>query len=228
MVTEIESGTVSFAGKSGKISGFLCKPALSGTKNAIIIVHEWWGLTDFVKNVAKSFARQGYVSLAVDLYDGKTTMDASQASELMNSLDQEKSIGYLSAALGYLKKLGVKKIGVMGFSMGGKLSMIFASTEKLDAAVDFYGVHIPAQVPFVKNLSCPVLCIFGGKDKSATNDDINVLRRELVKNSKKNVIEIYPNAGHAFIDNTQPQNYNKDASIDAWQKVFDFLNDNLK
>ena len=225
---EIESGVVSFQGKKGKVSGFLAKPTLAGTKNAIIVVQEWWGINDFVKNVTKNFAKQGYVALAVDLYDGKVTKNGQEASAMMYSLSIEKAMHHLSAGYNYLKNLGVKKIGTVGFCMGGRIALIFAATEKLDAAVDFYGAQIELQFSYVKNLSCPIFCIFGGKDPSISEDEINELRREFIRNNKEYKIETYPNATHAFFNDTRPEVYNKEAANDVWPKVVEFFNKNLK
>ncbi len=227
-MANIESGTINFQGKTGKISGFLAKPMVAGTKTAILVVQEWWGVSQFVKEITRSLANDGHVALAVDLYDGKIAANPEQAMEYKNSLRDEKAMNYLTAGLNYLKNLGVKKIGVIGFCMGGRLALIFSTAQKVDALVDFYGAPIPEQLPLVKDISSPIMAIFGGKDKSIPEEDVNNFRRELVKNDKPNKLEIYPNVGHAFFNHTRPEVYNKDASLDVWPKVLNFFKENLK
>src|SRR6185369_11658106 len=160
--------TVSYPSSPGKASGYLALPPGAGKHPAIILVHEWWGLNDWVKQQADRFAREGYVALAVDLYRGKATSDPNEAHELMRGMPEDRANADLVAAFDYLTKrkdVDAKHIGSIGWCMGGGYSLSLATHEpKLAACVVNYG-RLVTDPKTIAKIHAPILGNFGGKDR---------------------------------------------------------------
>jgi carboxymethylenebutenolidase len=205
-----------------EVRGFEARPQGAGKVPALILVQEWWGLNDHIKDVAQRYAREGFMTVAPDLYDGVVTRDAQEASRLMAALDQKKALGYLKTVVSYLRSSSeVIAVGVTGFCMGGSYALLLPCHEKLDAAVPFYG-DVPDESVIAK-LSCPLLFIGGGKDDWITVEKMKRLEAALRKFNKEGEVRIYPDAGHAFFNDTRPQVYRPDDAKDAWGRAVDFL-----
>jgi carboxymethylenebutenolidase len=214
---------------NGGVSGYLIEPETPGPHPGLIIIHEWWGLNDHIKDIAGRFAAEGFVALAPDLYDGVVTKDAGKAGDLMQSLDQSKALAKLNGAVDYLTTLpGVEhdKIGVTGFCMGGTYALLLpCHNRKIKAAAPFYGDVPPDEV--LKELSAPVLFIGADQDQWITLDKIKRLSDGLARFGKKGQVKVYNGVGHAFFNDTRPEAHNKAAASDAWRRVVDFLRANL-
>lgn len=229
---EIISSMVEFpdisAGK--KAMGFLARPKEGGTYPAVIVIHEIWGLVDHIKDVAMRLAREGYVALAVDLFEGKTVSKLEEGRKFRERFTEDKIIGDLTRAFEYLGNLpyvNPKDIGSIGFCMGGGLSLLFACRNKgLAAAVVFYGRN-PSPIDQVKTIQCPVLGNYAGADMAITESDINLLKQTLTKYKKTFDIKTYPEAPHAFFNNTR-ESYRPEAAKDAWRRTSQFFNKYLK
>ena len=159
---------VAFAGATEKVTGFLAFPRDARRHRAIIVIHEWWGLNEWVKEQAEKLAANGYVALAVDLYQGKVTADPSEARKLKRGLRQDRAIGDLKAAFDYLADrpdVDPKHIGSLGWSMGGGLAVQLAIHEpRLAACVVNYGA-LPTNIADIRKIDVPVLGIFGALDR---------------------------------------------------------------
>jgi len=229
---EITSGMVEFSDSSAgkKSAGFLARPKKDGTYPAVIVIHEIWGLVDHMKDVSARFAREGYVSLAVDLFEGKTVTKLEEGRKFREQFTEEKIIGDLSRAFGYLKNLSCvnpKGIGSIGFCMGGGLSLLFACHNKeLAAAVVFYGRN-PSPIDRVKTIQCPILGNYAGADMAITESDIALLKQTLTRYKKTFDIKTYPEAPHAFFNDTR-ESYRGEAAKDAWTRTLQFFNSYLK
>src|SRR5580765_1152270 len=168
---------VEFSSNGGIGSGYLSKPE-SGKGPGVIVIQEWWGLVDHIKDLADRFAREGFVALAPDLYQGKTAKSPDEAGKLMMALNIAETEKELAAAVEFLSCQGWvqgRRVGIVGFCMGGQLALYAASKNpRIGAAVDFYGIH-PAVKPDLKAIRCPVLGFFGGKDPSVTPDEASKL-----------------------------------------------------
>ena len=214
---------------NGGVNGYLVEPESPGPHPALIIVHEWWGLNDHIKDIAGRFAGEGFVALAPDLYDGVVTKDPAKAGQLMQSLDQNKALAKLNVAVDYLGALPSvehDRIGVTGFCMGGTFALLLpCHNRKIRAAAPFYG-DVP-QDDVLKQLSAPVLFIGADQDQWITTDKIKRLSDGLTRFGKKGQVKVYNGVGHAFFNDTRPEAYNKAAASDAWQRVIDFLKANL-
>jgi carboxymethylenebutenolidase len=227
----ILSSTVEFPSghTSRKTRGFLAKPIEPGRYPAVIIIHEIWGLVDHIKDLSSRLAQEGYVALAVDLFDGKTVSKLEEGLGLREKFSEEKILEDLNGGYDFLKTqdhVNPKLIGSIGFCMGGGLSLLLACYNKeLAAAVVFYGRN-PSPLDLVKKIQCPVLGNYAGEDMIMTESDVNLLRQALTKYGKIFDIKIYPGAPHAFFNDTR-DSYRPEAAKDAWDRTLKFFNKHL-
>jgi carboxymethylenebutenolidase len=219
--------------KSGDetVAGVLYTPAGKGPFPALIVIHEWWGLNDWVKEQASKFADQGYVALAVDLYRGKIADTPDLAHELMRGVPEDRAARDLRAAFDYLAaqpRVKKDRIGSIGWCMGGGYSLNVALTEPtLAATVINYG-HLATDNAELKKINAPILGSFGGQDRGIPPDDVKKFQQALTQLGKKADIKIYPDAGHAFENPNNKQGYRADDAADAWKRTLDFLAGTLK
>lgn len=216
---------VEFSNNGDTTRGYLAIPE-KGNGPGVVVIQEWWGLVDHIKDVCDRFAAEGYVALAPDLYHGKTTKSPDEAGKLMMALNIDQAEKDLSGAVNYLlnhEATTSKKVGVVGFCMGGALSL-YAATKNPDigACIVFYGGH-PNVKPDLPNLQAPVLGIYGEKDGFVTPQLVGELEKKLKELGKSAEIHIYPNADHAFFNDERPEVYDEKAARDAWQRTTQFL-----
>lgn len=233
MAEPIREITVQY--QSGKVpmKAFVAAPQTKEKRPAILIVQEWWGLTEHIKDIARRYAAEGYVAIAPDLYSRlghALTTDASEAGRLMNTLKQEDGINDLNATVAYLKtvpEVDATKIGVTGFCMGGSYALMLPCVNtEIKAAVPFYG-QVPNPDTALQKLACPVLYIYGEDDGWITKADVQRLAAALKKYNKPGEIKTYPGAPHAFFRDTDPSVYRKDAAKDAWARAKAFFRQHL-
>jgi carboxymethylenebutenolidase len=213
------------------VHGLLYTPSGKAPFPAIIVIHEWWGLNDWVKEQASKLSDQGYVVLAIDLYRGKVASTPDEAHELMRGVPEDRSQRDLNAAFNYLRSLSnVRKdrIGSIGWCMGGGYSLDVALQQpELAADVINYG-HLATDSAQLKKINAPILGLFGAQDRGITPDDVNKFKAQLDQLGKKNEITIYPDAGHAFENPNNKDGYRPKDAEDAWSKTLNFLAANLK
>jgi carboxymethylenebutenolidase len=194
------------------------------------VIQEWWGLVDHIKDVCDRFAAEGFVALAPDLYHGKTTKSPDEAGRLMMAMRIDEAERDLSAAVEYLSTLDSttsEKVGVVGFCMGGALSLYTATkNSNVGACVVFYGGH-PKVKPDLPNLHAPVLGLYAEKDRSVTPALVRELERQIRELGKQIDVKIYPGADHGFFNDTRPEVYNAEAAADAWGRTVEFLRKHL-
>lgn len=215
-----------------KVEGYLAVPENSqGAIPGIIVIHEWWGLNDNIRAMARRFAGEGYAALAVDLYNGKVADSPDSAYSYMKmSMDHaDANVDNLKQAYQYLSNdVKATKIGVIGWCFGGGWSLrtALAMPDKIDATVIYYGqlVTNPDQL---KTLQMPISAFFGGQDKSIPEATIHKFESTLDSLGKSIQVKIYPDANHAFA-NPSGTRYNPKAAKDSWQKTMAFFNKNLK
>lgn len=229
---ETSSFVVEFSGGNAlkKTAGFLARPRDAGRHPAVIVIHEIWGLVNHIKDVSKRLASAGYVALAIDLFGGKIISKLEEGHKLREELTEERIFGDLEGGFDYLQSLEYvhpKRIGSIGFCMGGGLSLLFACHNKaLAAAVVFYGRN-PSPIDLVRNINCPILGNYAGADMAITESDIDLLRQTLTKYEKVFDIKVYPRAPHAFFNDTR-ESYRPEAAKDAWERTLDFYGKYLK
>jgi carboxymethylenebutenolidase len=219
--------------KSGdeNVSGMLYQPSGKGPFPAIVVIHEWWGLNDWVKEQASKLADQGYVTLAIDLYRGKVATTAEEAHELMRGVPNDRSTKDLLAAASYLraqKNVNPKKVGSIGWCMGGGYSLDLAINDpQLAAAVINYG-HLASEPDTLKKINAPILGLFGGQDRGIPVEDVQKFAAELKKVGKTVDVTVYPDAGHAFENPNNKQGYRADDAANAWDRTVKFFAQYLK
>ncbi len=223
---EITSKVVEFPSVAPRrvTNGFLAIPKGTGKFPGVLVIQEIWGLVENLKDITRKFAREGYVALAVDLYDGKTVAKLEDGRSIREKISEDMMLKDINAGFEYMKSLpNVKsnRIGSVGYCMGGGLSLKLACENKeLAAAVVFYGRN-PSPIDLVKNIKCPLMGNYAGEDKGITEADVNLLRDILKKYGKTYDIKIYPGAPHGFFNDTR-ESYRPEAAKDAWQRVLNF------
>jgi carboxymethylenebutenolidase len=226
-----EGKSVSYKSGADTVSGMLYTPAGKEPFPALIVIHEYWGLNDWVKDQASKLADQGYVALAIDLYRGKVADNPDLAHELMRGVPQDRANRDLQSAYDFLSSQpNVKKdrIGSIGWCMGGGYSLDVALLEpQLAAAVINYG-HLITAPSELKKINAPILGNFGGKDQGITPDDVKKFQQAMEQLGKKVDIKIYPDAGHAFENPNNKTGYRPEDAADAWKRTVEFLAATLK
>jgi carboxymethylenebutenolidase len=223
--------TVSYKSGDETVQGVLYRPQGKGPFPAIIVIHEWWGLNDWVKEQAAKLADQGYEALAIDLYRGKVATSPDQAHEIMRGVPEDRARRDLKAAFEFLaSQSDVKKdrIAAIGWCMGGGYSLDVALEEPtLAADVINYG-HLATDPDAIAKIHAPILGLFGGLDRGITPDDVHKFEAAMKKEDKKIEIKIYDDAGHAFENPNNKDGYRAADAADAWNRTVTFLADNLK
>jgi len=223
--------TVSYKSGDETVQGLLYTPAGAGPFPALVVIHEWWGLNDWVKEQASKLADEGYVALAVDLYRGKVASSPDVAHELSRGLPEDRAKRDLHAAVEFLKaQPNVKKgrIGSIGWCMGGGYSLDVALQEPdLAAAVINYG-HLATDADALKKINAPILGTFGAQDRGIPPEDVRKFEQALKQLGKKVDIKIYDDAGHAFENPNNKDGYRAADAADAWKRTVAFLDATLK
>jgi len=222
---------VSYPSGSETVSGYLAVPDGAGRKPALVVIHEWWGLNDWVKAKADGFAKQGYVALAVDLYRGKVATDADMAHQLMRGLPDDRALRDMKAAAAYLRSrpdVEVAKLASIGWCMGGGLSLDLAVAEPtLSGAVIYYG-HLMTEPATIAALKVPLVGNFGGQDQGIPPASVKEFEDLAKKDGKSVDFKIYPDAGHGFASSRDPKVYRPQDAKDADARADAFLAKVLK
>ncbi len=225
--TEIVVGRTEFTGEGVTVGAYEARPAGDGPAPALILIHEWWGVTPHIEDVAQRYAREGFRVVAPDLYGGVTTRDPEEASRLMAGLSVEQGLAALKVVVdGLRSRPEVTAVGVTGFCMGGTFALRLACAAKVEAAAPFYG-DVPEETGFIAGLGCPLLFIGGEKDEWITTAKMARLEAALRDHGRVGEVRVYPDAPHAFFNDTRPEVYRAADAADAWRTVVDFLKKNL-
>jgi len=216
---------VNFSSNGGTGSGYLAIPD-KGTGPGVLVIQEWWGLVDHIKDVCDRFANEGYVALAPDLYHGKTTRSPDEAGKLMMAMQIDEAERDLRGAIKFLinhEASTADKVGTVGFCMGGALSLYAATKNpRVGACVVFYGGH-PNVKPDLANLQAPMLGIYAERDGSVTPESVRELERQLKALGKSVEVNIYPGVDHAFFNDQRADVYNAKTAADAWRRTIEFF-----
>ena len=233
MVASIRETTVQYQSGNVGMKAFVAAPQTKDKRPAILIVQEWWGLTEHIKDIARRYAAEGYVAIVPDLYSRlghALPTDAGEAGKLMNTLKQEDGLTDLNATVAYLKsvpEVDAAKIGITGFCMGGSYALMLPCVSpEIKAAVPFYG-QVPNPDTPIQKLACPVLYLYGEDDGWITKVDVQRLVAALKKYNKTGEIKTYHGAPHAFFRDTDPTVYRPEAAQDAWARTKAFFKQHL-
>jgi len=218
---------VDFPSNGAMTKGYLATPA-SGKGPGVLVIQEWWGLVQHIKNVCDRLAAEGFSALAPDMYHGQTASEPDGAGKLFMALNigqAEKDLR--GAATNLVQHSSTAKLGAVGFCMGGQLAL-FAGTlnPSVGAVVNFYGIH-PNVKPDYSKLSGPVLGLFAEKDGFVTPQVAKDTDAAIKKAGKPSEINVYPNVDHGFFNDERPDVYNQAAADDAWRRTLAHFRQNL-
>ncbi|TAK14918.1 MAG: dienelactone hydrolase family protein [Anaerolineae bacterium] len=226
---ETTSQMIEFSCDGERVPGFLAHPVAAGKYPGVIVIQEWWGLVAHIKDVAERLAGEGFVTLAPDLYHGQAAGEPDEARKLAMALDRERAVKECSAAgahLAFFENVLPKKVGVVGWCMGGGLSLSTAAHNGvIGAAVCFYGR--PLERDDALRLRVPVLGLYGEEDKGIPLGLIQDFERHLIETKVTHQIVVYPSAPHAFFNDTRPEAYRAEAAEDAWRRTIDWFRQHL-
>jgi carboxymethylenebutenolidase len=220
---------ISYQANGHTTPAYLARPRQAGP--ALVVIQEWWGLVPHIEHIADRFAAEGFVALAPDLYHGEKAASPDQAAKLMMALRIDEAAVDLAGAIDYLAPpAGVtgKKVGIIGFCMGGALSLFAACRNpEVGACAVFYGGH-PSVKPDLAALRAPVLGIYAGKDSFVTPGAVKELDQQLTVLGKRHEFHVYPDADHAFFNDERSDVHDAGAAADAWSKTIAFFRRELQ
>lgn len=232
MANQLVSHDVNFPGKACQLKAFVARHSGGGARPAVIVVQEWWGLDDHIRDVTRRLAQEGYFAVAPDLYSRqghKVTKDPNIAGELMSKLDKAEGIDDLLSTVAWIKEqkeADGAHIGVIGFCMGGSYAMLLPCVSKdIKAAAPFYG-EVPSDER-LRDLNCPVFYAYGENDGWITRADVDRLAAALKKFNKPGEVKTYKGCSHGFFNDTRKDVYAPNEARDAWQKSLALFKQNL-
>lgn len=225
-MSQSSNSIVSFDGNSG----YLALPGGDGPWPGVVVIQEWWGLDDHIKSIADRFAAAGFAAIAPDLYNGQVTTEPDEARKLRMALVWDDALAVIQSAVHYLvglDQVSPKKVGMVGFCMGGGLTWhAAAKLTHVGAAVPFYGGGPEMVDEEVARIGGPVLAIFGELDQGVSPEVARKRAAQMDRAGIKHETVVYPGAQHAFFNDTRAA-YNPEAAADAWQRTVDLFRKTL-
>ena len=209
----------------GATTAYVAKPDTDSAA-AVVLIQEWWGINDHIRDIAGRYAEAGYLCIAPDLFRGKLAKDTAEAASLMQGLAIEDGIETIREAISEAKlRYKTQKIGITGFCMGGTFALRAAcEIDELAAAAPFYGDIPPDDV--LSKLKVPTLFIAGKRDAWINPEKVNGLIEAARKFDLPIEVVSY-DADHAFFNDTRPEVYDADAAADAWRRVLELFRKHL-
>lgn len=215
----------------GTVSGHLAIPQGSGPRPAVIVIQEWWGLDEQTKSIADRFAKEGYLAFAPDLYHGELAQlgDGDTAMKLVQKYGPNAYLDLQSLFDALKSRPDCNgKIGSVGFCFGGRMSLTLSTSRPLNAVCTFYGGGMQTIFGQLReNLKAPVLGLFGDADVSIPAGTVQEFDLLLDEVGVEHEVIMYPNSGHAFFRDSDPNVYIPEASKDAWERVKKFFGKHL-
>ena len=223
---------VTFPSNGHQAHGYLAVPE-TGSGPGLIVIQEWWGLVDHIKDVCDRFAQRGFVALAPDLYGGHTTHDADEAGQLMQELPVDQAARDLGGAVDFLldhDAVTSDTVGAVGFCMGGGFVILLAAQQgdKVSAAVPYYGVGGYEDAD-LSGTTAKVLGHFAGEDEMAPPEQVRELEQRLRDAGVDVELKIHEGAGHAFFnDENLIGTYDPELAASTWRETVKFLEENVR
>lgn len=227
-----------------EIEAYFARPLGDGPYPGVVVIHHMPGYDPETKEITRTFAANGYVAICPNLHyrdaPGASHGQAARAAREAGGVPDARCIGDVAGAAAALRLLPYTngKVGAIGYCSGGRQAYIVACNLDLDAAVDCYGGRVVATpeelterqpispIDMTPNLACSLLGLFGGQDRNPSTDMVARIQQELDKLGKTYEFHTYPDAGHAFFSVNRP-NYNVEAAMDGWQKIWTFFGKHL-
>ena len=216
---------IEFASNGGTAQGYLAVPE-SGSGPGVLVIQEWWGLVDHIREVCDRLAREGFVALAPDLYRGESTADPGTAGRLMMDLELPRAARDLEGAINALVNhhaVNGGKVAAIGFCMGGQLALYAAAlSPRISAVVDCYGVHPNVRIDFAK-IRAAVMGVFAERDTFVPPETAHQLEADLRAASVRTDFTVFAGVDHAFLNDTRPDVYDAATAQRAWGRILSFL-----
>jgi len=221
---------ISFPSNGHEATGYLATPE-AGSGPGVIVIQEWWGINNHIKDVCDRFAAQGFVALAPDLYNGRVVAEPDEAAKAMMALQLPEASKQMTGAVKELvKRSGHDGVGVVGFCMGGGLAYLLAADqpELVKALVPFYGViPWPNAEPDYARIQAPIQGHYAEHDDPSSPEVVRQLEERLRSMGKSVEFFIYPGTEHAFFNDDRPEVYHAQSAMQAWDRATQFLRDAL-
>jgi carboxymethylenebutenolidase len=222
----IKSADVTFPANGTDGMGYLAQPDDAGPHPGVIVIQEWWGLDAHIRDIADRFAREGFVALAPDMYHGKFATEPDEARKLVMNMNREQAQKDLLGSVAYLGSLpevAPKKFGVIGFCMGGSLTLniAVAAPSEIAAAAPFYAGFRPPPEGLAK-IEAEMFCAFGADDGGIPLDEVRKFEDTLRSQGKNAVVKVYEGAPHSFFNDTK-DSYRPAAAQDAWEHALNLF-----
>ena len=221
---------IEIQGPNGPFAAYFA-PAISGTGPGVVVLQEWWGLVEHIKDICDRLAHSGYTALAPDLYGGKTTVEPDEAATLMMALNIADTEVLLKSAIDALianEHTSRDEVGIVGFCMGGQLALFAAGeNSRIVATANFYGIH-PSVSPNYPAIKGKVLGIFAEEDTYASPEAVAALDARLTQDGVTHEFRTFHHMPHAFFNDTRPNVYNPTAAQEAWSLLLAFFDENLR
>lgn len=202
------------------LRGYLAEA--SGAAIGVVVIQEWWGLNDHIKQIADRLASEGMLAVAPDLYHGVVTTEPDEARKAVMELDMDEAVREIQAAVDYLQQQdSIQGVAVVGFCMGGRLALrMSVEGERLAAAVVFYGSALDPE--HSARVRVPVLGLYGSEDRGIPVESVRAMQSHIEAAGVANQFHIYQGAGHAFFNDTRAS-YHLKAASDAWSRTLDWI-----
>ncbi len=217
------------SGGNTTLKSYLARPKASGKHPAVVVIQEWWGLNENIKDIANRFAQAGYVALAPDLYHGVVVSEPNEARKLVMELDMAAAVSEIQQGMAYLLAQAFvtgPTAGVVGFCMGGRLTWMTAlAADNMGAGVAFYGSPLkPEEAPQVK---APIMGLYGSEDGGIPVEGVMAIGDALTAAQIDNLMHVYDGAQHSFFNDTRPS-YHPAAAADAWMRTLGWFGKHLR
>jgi carboxymethylenebutenolidase len=221
---------IEYPSNGSTAEGYLAVPE-GGSGPGVVVIQEWWGLVDHIKDVCDRFAAAGFTALAPDLYHGAATREPDEAAKTMMAMQLDQAGRDMGGAVDEVaRRSGHDRVGVIGFCMGGGLALVLATQrpDKVAAVVPCYGIiPWPDAQPDYSTMSAAVLGHYAEKDDFFTPEAAEALASQLREMGKSVEIHIYPGADHAFFNDTRPEVYDADAAGLLWDRTLAFFHTHI-
>ncbi len=219
-MADIKTSSITYPANGLDGMGYLAQPDDGAPHPGVIVIQEWWGLDGHIKDIAERFAREGFVALAPDLYHGQFATEPDEARKLVMNMNRERALKDLTGAVRRLQGMGEvspKRVGCIGFCMGGSMTLaLAAATPDVAAAAPFYAGFQPG-ADEIARIQAEMFCAFGADDQGIPRDRVQAFEDTLKSTGRNAVVKVYDGAPHSFFNDTK-ESYRPDAARDAWSQ----------
>ena len=229
-MTAIKTALITFPVNGQEGMGYLAQPDDGGTHPGVVVIQEFWGLDGHIRDVAERFAREGFVALAPDLYHGAVATEPDEARKLAMNMNRQRALKDCLGAVARLKSMvevAPKRVGCVGFCMGGSMTLALASaTADVAAAAPFYAGMQPGPDELAR-IEAEMFCAFGADDGGIPLEKVRAFEQTLADQGRRAVVKVYDGAPHSFFNDTKPS-YRPEASRDAWDRTLELFRRAIK